>query len=92
MKSGQILLGVLTGFALGATAGILFAPDKGSEIRNSILRNWQDYTDSLKDQVDALVANAMDIRDEASKDVDKFIEKRKNQYEDLKHEISNKVV
>ena len=91
MKSGQILLGVITGFALGAAAGILFAPNKGSEVRNSILRNWQDYTDSLKDQVDALVANAMDLRDEASKDVDTFIEKRKNQYEDLKHEIKNEV-
>ena len=36
MGSGKVLLGVLAGVAVGATLGILFAPDKGSETRKKI--------------------------------------------------------
>lgn len=36
MATGKLVLGVLTGFAAGAVASILLAPEKGSETRRRI--------------------------------------------------------
>lgn len=50
MSSGKVLLGVLTGIAAGALAGVLLAPDKGSATRKRILRKGNDYGDDFKDK------------------------------------------
>ena len=47
MSSGKVLLGVLAGVAVGATLGILFAPDKGSNTRKKISQKSDDYADEL---------------------------------------------
>lgn len=67
MKSGKLLLGLISGAAAGAIAGILFAPKKGVETRKAITQTGDDYisgakgkfnnfTDSLNHKVDALKA------------------------------------
>jgi gas vesicle protein len=48
MSSGKVLLGVLAGVAVGATLGILFAPDKGSNTRRKISQKGDDYADELE--------------------------------------------
>ncbi|MBK5273416.1 MAG: YtxH domain-containing protein [Bacteroidia bacterium] len=50
MSSGKVLLGVLAGVAVGATLGILFAPDKGSSTREKISKKGHDYADDLGDK------------------------------------------
>lgn len=35
MENGKVLLGVLAGVAVGATLGILFAPDSGTNTRKN---------------------------------------------------------
>jgi len=55
MNSGRILLGALIGFACGATIGILFAPDKGSDIRGKIVERGEDYLDSVKLRLNSLL-------------------------------------
>ncbi len=50
MSSGKVLLGVLAGVAAGATLGILFAPDKGSNTRKKISRKGEDYAEELEDK------------------------------------------
>jgi gas vesicle protein len=47
MSSGKVLLGVLAGLAVGATLGILFAPDKGSKTRKKIQKKGDEYADEL---------------------------------------------
>ncbi|MGD0753897.1 MAG: YtxH domain-containing protein [Bacteroidales bacterium] len=48
MISGKVVLGTLAGIAAGALIGVLFAPDKGSESRNKIVKKGEDYLDSIK--------------------------------------------
>lgn len=50
MNSGKVLLGVLAGVAVGAVAGILFAPEKGTETRKMISRKSDAYAEKLGSQ------------------------------------------
>jgi gas vesicle protein len=50
MDSGKVLLGVLAGAAVGATLGILFAPDKGSNTRKKISKKSNEYAEGLEDK------------------------------------------
>lgn len=55
MKTGKIILGVVAGIAAGALIGILFAPDKGSESRNKIVKKGEDYLDAVKEKFNSLL-------------------------------------
>jgi gas vesicle protein len=50
MNTGKVLLGVLAGVAVGAMAGILFAPAKGSRTRRRILKQGEKYAEGLKEK------------------------------------------
>ncbi len=48
MKNTDIFVGVLSGLAVGALLGVLFAPDKGSNTRKKIAQKGTDVADNLK--------------------------------------------
>lgn len=54
MNSSKVLLGVLGGVAVGAVAGVLFAPAKGKETRKKILDNGKNYVGDLKTKFETL--------------------------------------
>ncbi|AXP79620.1 YtxH-like protein [Mariniflexile rhizosphaerae] len=58
MKTSKAVIGVLSGVAVGAALGVLFAPDKGSETRNKIAKKSKDIKDKavsgLKDVADSV--------------------------------------
>jgi gas vesicle protein len=60
MNSSKVLLGVLGGVAVGAIAGILFAPDKGSNTRKKLVDSGKDYVDNFKDKFDNLSQQVID--------------------------------
>ena len=45
MSTGKVVLGTLAGLAIGAIAGILFAPEKGSVTRKQIMDKGDDLVD-----------------------------------------------
>ena len=55
MGSGKVLLGVLAGVAVGATLGILFAPDKGSVTRKKISEKGDDYAEELEQKFNEFI-------------------------------------
>ena len=57
MKAGKILLGVLSGAALGAAAGILFAPKKGRDTRKNIANRSNEYMYETKSKFNDLADN-----------------------------------
>ena len=52
MNSSKVLLGVLGGVAVGALAGILFAPAKGSKTRKRIVNKGKGYAKDVKEKFD----------------------------------------
>lgn len=57
MNTGKVALGVLGGIAVGAIAGILFAPAKGSKTRKRILKKGKGYADDVKNKFDQLASD-----------------------------------
>jgi gas vesicle protein len=55
MSTGKVLLGVLLGTAIGAIAGILFAPDKGTATRKKIYQKGDDYVGEVGDKFNAFI-------------------------------------
>lgn len=55
MNSGKLIFGALVGIACGALIGVLFAPDKGSEVRSRILKEGDEYLDSLKKRYNSIL-------------------------------------
>ena len=49
-NTGKILTAIAAGAALGAIAGILFAPDKGIEIRRKISEQGRDIATDVKEK------------------------------------------
>ena len=53
-SSSKVVLGVLGGVAVGAIAGVLFAPAKGKDTRKKILDNGKNYVGDLKHKFNEL--------------------------------------
>lgn len=49
----KIVIALLAGVAVGATLGILFAPESGSETREKLNNALKDLGDSIKDLADS---------------------------------------
>jgi gas vesicle protein len=71
MSSGKILLGVLAGVAVGATLGILFAPDNGSKTRKKIVDKSNDYAEDMEDKfnefIDGITKQFQATKDESTR-------------------------
>jgi len=55
MSIKKVLIGVLAGAAVGATLGIMFAPDRGSTTRKRFSRKGFDYSDELEEKFNELI-------------------------------------
>lgn len=50
-NTSKILIALGAGLAIGGVLGVLFAPDKGANIRHKIAENGKKFTDQLKSKV-----------------------------------------
>jgi gas vesicle protein len=70
MKAQTVIIGALAGLAAGALIGVLFAPDKGSEIRGKIGKKSGEYVDAVKKGfnsfVDGFAERFSEAKDEAA--------------------------
>ena len=53
--STKVLLGFIAGAAVGAVAGILFAPDSGENTRKKIQDKAGDWTDAAKESFNGVI-------------------------------------
>ena len=75
MKSNKLMMGILAGFAGGVLAGMLFAPEKGTDLRQNIMDKSDDYLDELKSKFDELYASLTEKFEGTKKDAEELVEK-----------------
>ena len=80
MKTGNVVLGILAGVAIGALAGILFAPDKGSKTRKQILEKGEGYADDLKQKFDELLNTVTEKYNQVKSETEDLADKAKAKY------------
>ena|SRR5882724_10927300 len=66
---------LLTGFVAGLIAGILLAPDKGSETRKKLTEKGKDLKNKFNDFIDGLQHKFEEVKEEAEKMTGKGKEK-----------------
>ena len=59
-KIGSTLAALVVGAAIGASVGILFAPDEGKKTRKRIRKSLEGVSDNLKDKLTHLNENALE--------------------------------
>lgn len=74
MNTSKVLLGILGGVAVGAIAGILLAPDKGSNTRKKILDSGKGYMGDLKSKFDDLSKEVTNKYENLVSDTKKAVE------------------
>lgn len=87
MKSNNSLVNILGALAVGAIAGILFAPDKGSNTRKKIASTAEGLGDDLKGGVEELSASLAQKYDEAIMKGSEIIEKGNAKVAAVKEQI-----
>jgi gas vesicle protein len=77
MSTGKVVLGTMAGIAIGAIAGILLAPKKGSKTRKQIIDKGDDYVNKIKSKFDDFVESLTEKFESAKKEVENLTEKGK---------------
>jgi gas vesicle protein len=89
MSKGKTVLGVIVGVAFGATLGILFAPNKGSETRRKIIRKGDDYLDNIENKIEDFMDKITDKYDDVKKDATRLSERAIAKKNELISELTN---
>ncbi len=88
MSTGKVVLGVMAGVAVGAIAGILFAPEKGSDTRKKMLGMGEDYFEDLKGKFESFIGSLTEKLETAQDEAGNMVSNGKSKYEEAKKEFN----
>jgi gas vesicle protein len=88
MTSGKVVLGALAGLAIGASLGILFAPDKGTDTRKKITRKGNDYVSDMGDKFNDFIENMTGKFETMMDDASHLVENGKAKMEKVNSEVT----
>ena len=89
MNNGKILLGVLAGVAAGATLGILFAPDSGTNTRKKIMKKGEDYAGNLKGKLNGVVESLNEEVDMFKDEINNLVASGKSKMDEEKEKANH---
>lgn len=95
-NNGTGLLSFVTGVAIGALAGVLFAPDKGKNTRDKLSYQLDKYKEQLEEMIEELTDGKEPIISGAKSDGEKVVadavkhaQQLMNEVEALKKQVTN---
>lgn len=88
MKTSNVLVGIIGGFAAGAVLGILFAPDKGVNTRKKIASKGNDLKDNVKSSFNDFLTSVEDQYHSMSSKAENIVEEGKANLEKINHELN----
>ncbi len=91
MKTGNVILGVLAGVAVGATVGILFAPARGKSTRRKISRKSDEFVNGIKEKFNDFLGSVTKKFEDFKEEATLMAENEEKKAEDMDTEISNVV-
>jgi gas vesicle protein len=91
MDNKKVLLGFLGGLAVGAIAGILLAPDKGSNTRKAIVDMAGDVTDAVENSIHDALDKVKEKYVDAVKEGEKLADKAVATMNEVKADVSGRL-
>jgi gas vesicle protein len=88
-KKTSNLLAFVSGAAVGAAVGILFAPEKGRETRSWLSYRLERYRDTLSDLLEQLVAKEDSLPSSAKSEGQRVIQDAKDKAEKLLGDVDS---
>lgn len=85
----KVVLGSLAALAVGAIAGILTAPEKGSTTRKQIKDKGNDYMTKLKTKSGKFSDSLKSQFESTKNDAENLAERGKETYNDAKNDVKN---
>jgi gas vesicle protein len=82
-SSGKVLAGVLTGVAVGALLGVLFAPDRGADTRKKIIKKGGEYAADFRKWCESSLQQFESLKDSVKDNGSDRAERRKPGMEDI---------
>jgi gas vesicle protein len=92
MDTSKIVIGAVAGLAIGALAGVLFAPDKGTVTRKKISTKGLSLTDDLKKKYNELIDPLVNKYANVKSNMSNIADKGKRTLEDIENEMRIKHV
>lgn len=89
MSSTKVLLGFVAGAAVGALAGVLFAPDSGTNTRKKISAKTGDWSDSAKETFNGIIDGVKNAYSGAKEEAEDFTDKAKSKITATRNEVKN---
>lgn len=94
-NNGQILIGILTGVAIGVGLGILYAPNKGKKtrkkIKHAVADTSQDVSDWLEQVKDELAQTTHENKKVFDKKIEDSISNMSNKAENIISDMEYKL-
>lgn len=87
-NSGNSFFAFLSGAAVGALVGILYAPDKGSNTRDRLAYKLEQYKDQLQDLIDELIEGKEEVSSEAREKYKQVNQDTINKAEQIMNDIN----
>ena len=89
MSTRNVVLGSLAGLAIGAIAGILFAPEKGSKTRKQVIDKGNDFVDKAKSKYDEIRDSVAETIKSAKNDASNLADKGKARFDETKKDLKD---